>query len=243
MQTVKIPGNFKVPENWPKAQPIDTITDLYFDFQADSLPVGAVAKWNSAGGTVPWAFASDASAAAPVVAVDAKGKKYLNFTGKERLNSGNLTAGVAGPMTIIMTMQTTFSVSPTAVSDHARAFSGGGNGYRAIMIKGDGAKTYIVRTNNSQEVWLNEAAPDSVASVAMRYADTGLDAKNNTGPWRGPVVPTSPVTQYQFLVGASAANPPLGFYIGKVYRIQAWRRTLTNVEVEYITKNNAEVYG
>lgn len=240
----KVPGTFNLPANWPKLEIPDLVSNVYADFRADSLPLGVLAQWSKSAGTATWSLKPSVASVstAPVVSRDSGGRNRVVFEGGSRLDSVFPETEMLGDVSYVVTAAPMWSKG----TDSVRLVSGSGTGYRAVNHS-TGAQ-FLFRSSESPEARTADVGVETpsgtITTVGARFTSTEVSGKAYGQPNVVTAIPTGPVLkQTNVFVGASGSAPPAGLFWGSIYRIQIWKRALSNLELDAAMAENAVRYG
>lgn len=237
----KVPGKFNLPSDWPKLVLPDTTTDLYADFDATTLPLGALSgAWRTNGGSTPFALSSRTGAPVPTVSKDANGIQKVTFDGTNRLDGNPATfAAMPAQLTILATFRPTQWVNPDDAGN-IRVVTGPGWAYRSIQMNGKTQGQYFVASGAGEARMASTVPVGQITQVAGRFGVSSTTA-NIYGIGTTVGAATGTVTsQAGFFIGANGEDAPAGHFKGDLYRVQIWGRVLNDTDIAAAMSQNAE---
>lgn len=233
----RVPGNFRLPAGWPRVEVPDTETGLLAQWDASTLPLGALADtgwFPNLGSAGP--LATVAGTAAPSVARDAAGNRFLRLN-KTRLRS---YVEIDGDTTVLVVLKTV-----PHDGNRVRILTGN-NGYRGLYLTSAGYVADAGKTPDAGSATL-PATPDpaAITAVAGRYSTAKVDVAAYGKGFSPAIAGTALARQTEITVGSSSINPPGAdtFLTADLYRIQIWNRRLGNTDVEAAMASAANTYG
>lgn len=239
----KIPGVFKVPSGWPKLVFPDMTTSLLADWDASDLALGTLSSlgWVPRDAVRTGSLKTASQTPAPTIMADSKGRRYV------KMGTTRLSAAIdwPGPMTVLVTMRPDNAAN---AGSSRRVFSGPSGNFRAMYLEGTGVAA-TMQTNNSnttQGKSISRPIPEGGLMVAgVRFGETVLDGFVEGHGWSSEHSSPGNPLQTEFGVGANASSPPVenSFLHGDLYRIQAWNRVLSKLDLESAVQVNARRYA
>lgn len=239
----RIPGVFTVPAGWPKLTFPDTVTALVADWNAEDLPLGELSRngWAARNGVGVGNLFTASGTPAPMIQQDAAGSKYVKL-GTSRLAS---TVNWDKEMTILVALRP----HPTLNEGSSRRiFSGPAGAFRGLYYESAGVVA-ATQTATTSAAIARPVAPKPAAGesliIAVRYGATKVDSFSAHSGWNKDDTPSAGVpNQSQIGFGANASSPPLenSFMHGDLYRVQAWNRLLSDLDLEAVVRLNQRLY-
>lgn len=239
----RIPGNFTLPNGWPKIQFPDYTTKILYDWWADDLKTGAFTKLYDRVNSVAMSLTPNFEN--PSVAKDSvTGHNYINFNRMTRLVASIPTLPQKLSMGVV------YQVDPNTTTG-SRLISGE-LGYRSVQVNPVGTTMKITAATapsvHSGILDVKGVAVSSWQAAAMRFnPGKEIYAQILNNPAVSSNLTTDEVVQNSIIIGASGSTVPSNTssspgLTGKISRVVVWDRVLTDLDIEAFLNEQRNIF-